>query len=84
MVNFVENPAKSVLCVGHISQSRYEDVTSMARYRTNLRSLYRTLSSEGIDTYLHVRWSLFDTVSASLLQRSKRNLSPTSVFRTST
>ena len=23
MVNFVENPAKSVLCVGHISQSRY-------------------------------------------------------------
>ena len=74
MVNFVENPAKSVLCVGHISQSRYEDVTSMARYRTNLRSLYRTLSSEGIDTYLHVRWSLCDTVSASLLQAFKTEL----------
>lgn len=74
MVNFVENPAKSVLCVGHISQSRYEDVTSMARYRTSLRSLYRTLSSEGIDTYLHIRWDLFDTVSASLLQTLKTEL----------
>ena len=27
MVNFVENPAKSVLCVGHISQSRYEKLS---------------------------------------------------------
>lgn len=74
MMHLVENPAKSVLCVGHISRSRYEDAAAMAHYRTRLRTLYRSLSSEGIDTYLHVRWDLFDTVSASLLWTVKAEL----------
>lgn len=74
MMHLVESPAKSVLCVGHISRSRYEDTAIQEHYRTHLRTLYRTLSSEGIDTYLHIRWDLFDTVSASLLQTLKTEL----------
>ena len=74
MMHLVENPAKSVLCVGHISRNRYEDAALQKYYHTRLRTLYRSLSSEGIDTYLHVRWDLFDTVSASLLRTVKAEL----------
>lgn len=74
MLRLVENPGKSVLCVGSIARSRYEDAAFLERYRTRLHSHYRTLSFEGFDTYLHVRWDLFDAVSASLLQSVKAEL----------
>jgi hypothetical protein len=78
MCRFVENPRRSVLCVGHIGEERYGSMASagtpLKRYRERLRSLYHTLAAEGHDTYLFTTWGRFEALSAGTLQITKPEL----------
>lgn len=74
MLNLVEEPGKSVLCVGHIGRDRYEDAAWLASYRIRLYAHYRRLSSEGFHTYLFLNRDLFDLVSSGALHRIKAEL----------
>ncbi|WP_141417681.1 hypothetical protein [Alistipes onderdonkii] len=78
MLRLIEDPDKSALCIGHISQGRYEAMKSAPdvwhRYRCRFGSLFRDLAAEGIDTYLYSSWDFFDIVSADVLQKIKSDL----------
>lgn len=74
MLNLVEHPGKSVLCIGRIPQDRYENMALTESYRVRLRAIYRELSSESFNTYIHLNWDFFDIVSAGLLQTIRTEL----------
>lgn len=75
MRKFVERPDKSVLCVGHISEERHKYMisfkTPLETYQDKLRLLYRSLSAEGYNTYIHTAWGIFEVISAGMLQIAK-------------
>lgn len=71
MNRFVENPPKSVLCVGHISPKRHvwEEM-----YNERLLTIYRHLSSQGFNTYLITEWNKFTALAMQCLKRNKPDL----------
>jgi hypothetical protein len=76
MCQFVENPERSVLCIGHISRQRLGDATTslvplVKRYEERLRLLYRSLAAEGYDTYIFTSWDRFDILAAMDLLKNK-------------
>lgn len=75
MSKYVINPGRSVLCIGHICEERYKRMISngvlLELYKERLRYLYRSLSVERYDTYIHTAWSRFEIISAGMLQIAK-------------
>ncbi len=81
MLQFVEDPQRSVLCVGYIGQKRIRWFYSlrplkklMDFYRKRLGELYRNLSSEGYDTYVHMTWSRFDIIASEIRDENEQEM----------
>ena len=76
MSTYVENPEKSVLCIGHLSKERTSDSTTSFEklvkwYKERLRFLFRSLSVEGYDTYIVTSWDRFTGLATFNLKKNK-------------
>lgn len=78
MSRFVDNPKRTVLCVGYIGDDRYERMKrqgiSFEQYKERLRFLYRILAIEGYATYIYTTWGNFELMAASMLQLSASDI----------
>ena len=75
MQKFVEHLDRSVLCVGYISEERYQCMTTdtmfLELYKNRMQSIYHNLAADGYNTFIFTAWNIFEMIAAGMLQIAK-------------